>query len=254
MENKFSALAKDKYLDFLIWQNVYALTAYVILAVLFALVLQPFLSIVCRRFAIRACYWKIGSRRRRVFPYPRLFHPPPRRDTSLLPERCEVRVLVLRNSKCRPRRSKTRLLLRILHRHAPARRALRRVVAVVEGFAKRQRNRCRFRSCHRLHFWFGKTGVLSSSGNTQSADTARPNVIIIGSDSLRSDRLGCNGYHARRTDGLAAGGVSPRIDALAPYPRISPIATRPSHQLSNRAPPSWRPNTAHPRLPAHVSG
>lgn len=47
-----------------------------------------------------------------------------------------------------------------------------------------------------------------------SAD--RPmNVLIIGSDSLRGDRLGVSGYRPARTDGLAAAGVSPNIDALA---------------------------------------
>ena len=45
---------------------------------------------------------------------------------------------------------------------------------------------------------------------------AKPmNVIIIGSDSLRGDLLGCAGYKPQRSDGLASGGVSPVIDALA---------------------------------------
>lgn len=42
-----------------------------------------------------------------------------------------------------------------------------------------------------------------------------PNVIIIGSDSLRGDRLGYAGYQPMRTDGPAEGGVSPRIDEWA---------------------------------------
>jgi arylsulfatase A-like enzyme len=41
------------------------------------------------------------------------------------------------------------------------------------------------------------------------------NVIIIGSDSLRGDKLGCNGYRPDRRDGAAAAGVSPNIDAFA---------------------------------------
>jgi hypothetical protein len=41
------------------------------------------------------------------------------------------------------------------------------------------------------------------------------NVIIIGSDSLRGDRLGYAGYSPARKDGAAAGGVSPNIDAWA---------------------------------------
>lgn len=43
----------------------------------------------------------------------------------------------------------------------------------------------------------------------------RPNIIIIGSDSLRADKLGCSGYRPKRRDGAAAAGVSPRIDELA---------------------------------------
>ncbi len=41
------------------------------------------------------------------------------------------------------------------------------------------------------------------------------NVLIIGSDSLRGDRLGFTGYKPARSDGAAAAGVSPAIDALA---------------------------------------
>ncbi|MGB6222332.1 sulfatase family protein [Haloferula sp.] len=41
------------------------------------------------------------------------------------------------------------------------------------------------------------------------------NVLIIGSDSLRGDRLGFAGYTPERKDGEAAGGVSPSIDAWA---------------------------------------
>ena len=44
---------------------------------------------------------------------------------------------------------------------------------------------------------------------------SRPNILIIGSDSLRGDRLGCAGYRPQRSDGLAAAGVSPHIDELA---------------------------------------
>ncbi|MBB5352184.1 arylsulfatase A-like enzyme [Haloferula luteola] len=42
-----------------------------------------------------------------------------------------------------------------------------------------------------------------------------PNVLIIGSDSLRGDKLGFAGYRPQRSDGLAAQGVSPHIDQWA---------------------------------------
>jgi len=57
-----------------------------------------------------------------------------------------------------------------------------------------------------------------SSSSAPVANTASnkfPNIIIIGSDSLRGDRLGCAGYRPSRSDGPAASGVSPKIDALA---------------------------------------
>jgi len=41
------------------------------------------------------------------------------------------------------------------------------------------------------------------------------NVLIVGSDSLRGDRVGFSGYVPDRKDGLAADGVSPAIDAWA---------------------------------------
>ncbi len=214
MENKFSALAKDKYLDFLIWQNVYALSAYVLLALLFALVLQPFLVPLCRRFSIRAWWWKIALAVGGAF----LIH-----GYSVL-RLVETRPYFLSDAKfgywyyeilnAVPEAAKPAFFLTFftvlpllvvlyaawwhLRRLSPKGRGIA-AVSVVAIAA--------------LLVW--KTGALSPSGKQQTGDTARPNVIIIGSDSLRSDRLGCNGYQPRRTDGPAAGGVSPRIDSLA---------------------------------------
>ena len=42
-----------------------------------------------------------------------------------------------------------------------------------------------------------------------------PNIVVIGSDSLRGDKLGYMGYMPARSDGDAAGGVSPHIDQWA---------------------------------------
>ena len=60
--------------------------------------------------------------------------------------------------------------------------------------------------------------VQQTSGGTPHVNHAGkrpPNVLIIGSDSLRGDLLGCAGYRPERSDGPAAQGVSPNIDALA---------------------------------------
>lgn len=49
----------------------------------------------------------------------------------------------------------------------------------------------------------------------QAEAGSRPNILILSSDSLRGDRLGFAGYRPERSDGAAAAGVSPRIDGLA---------------------------------------
>jgi len=52
--------------------------------------------------------------------------------------------------------------------------------------------------------------------HTKIAAAGKPtNVLIIGSDSLRGDLLGCAGYTPPRSDGAAKAGVSPVIDSLA---------------------------------------
>jgi arylsulfatase A-like enzyme len=57
---------------------------------------------------------------------------------------------------------------------------------------------------------------IDNHGNTPaSPGSARPNIIVIGSDSLRGDKLGFAGHRPGRNDGPAAAGVSPTIDALA---------------------------------------
>lgn len=44
MENKFRVLAQEKYLSFLVWQNAQLLWVYGVLALVFSLVLWPFIS------------------------------------------------------------------------------------------------------------------------------------------------------------------------------------------------------------------
>jgi arylsulfatase A-like enzyme len=62
---------------------------------------------------------------------------------------------------------------------------------------------------------FGISRSLAPTTVAETKNNKPPNVIIIGSDSLRGDRLGCAGYRPQRSDGPAAAGVSPHIDALA---------------------------------------
>ena len=49
MANKFSALARDKYLGFLVWQNLQMLVAYVVLAAAAAVLIQPYAALWTRR-------------------------------------------------------------------------------------------------------------------------------------------------------------------------------------------------------------
>ncbi|MGA0846602.1 MAG: sulfatase, partial [Luteolibacter sp.] len=75
--------------------------------------------------------------------------------------------------------------------------------------------------------WIGGVAGVTSAGLIVAAapKTAEPirdstmdrplNVIVIGSDSLRGDRLGFSGYRPARQDGPAAAGVSPNLDRLA---------------------------------------
>lgn len=63
-------------------------------------------------------------------------------------------------------------------------------------------------------FFTAKHGIPAAGGE-RGGNGGPPNVIIIGSDSLRGDRLGYAGYRPERTDGPAAEGVSPNIDRWA---------------------------------------
>jgi len=214
MENKFSALAKDKYLDFLIWQNVYALAAYAILAVLFAFVLQPLLAHVCRRFSIRAWWWKIALGIGGAF----LIH------GFFVLRLVETRPYFLSDAKfgywyyeiinAVPDPAKPAFFL-LFFTVLPLLTVLYAVWWHLRRLSPKGRGIAAASVAAIVALLVWKSGLLSPSGKQPAADASRPNVIIIGSDSLRSDRLGCNGYRPRRTDGLAAGGVSPRIDALA---------------------------------------
>jgi arylsulfatase A-like enzyme len=215
MENKFSALAQDKYMGFLVWQNVQVLVAYAVLAIAFAIILQPFVSLLCRRLGIGKTLWRLLLVVAGAF----LIH------GYFVLRLVETRPYFLGDAKfgywyyevlnAVPGAAKPivfYLLFKVLpylvvviaawwHWAYLSRRGRIGVMAVLAILAG-------------VFFW--KSGFPVSAAKAAEAGKGRvPNVIIIGSDSLRGDRLGCNGYRPRRTDGLAAAGVSPRIDALA---------------------------------------
>ncbi len=214
MANKFSALAKDKYMGFLVMENLRMLIAYAILALAGALLIQPLVSLWTARSKFRSrraillrglglaalVHFFFTLRLSVTRPYflneAEFGHwyykaldliPEPLKPASLLALFTILPLAVLAFA-----------LLWQIGRHGRRGWALALgvslIAAATAGF---------------LH--------LKNRPPEQAASTngSPMNVLIIGSDSLRNDRLGCSGYRPARSDGLAAAGVSPVIDALA---------------------------------------
>lgn len=210
MDNKFSALAQDKYLGFLIRQNLLMVVAYVLLAVAAALLVQPLVSWWAGRSKHRSFFALAG----RGFAVTAVIHV----------------FFTLRLYKTRPYFIDTKefghwyykcldfipqpglfvlftvlpvvFLLGVIAWHIHARGKWGWVFAGVTALI------------------VGTSLSLQASSSpgvtSKAAEGPQPmNVIIIGSDSLRGDKLGCAGYRPARSDGAAAAGVSPHIDALA---------------------------------------
>jgi arylsulfatase A-like enzyme len=216
MENKFSALAREKYLGFLIWQNLQVLLAYAILAVLFAVALRPFVSGLCGRFPIRAAWGKVlmafaGSFAAHGFFVLRLVETRPYFLDDAKFGYWYYEILNVVPDGAKP------VVFFLLFKALP--------VGVLGYVAWWHWGNCSRKGRTAMAAAVGvlvavtvwKTGIANRAGAVSSdGNGARPpNVILIGSDSLRGDRLGYAGYRPRRTDGPAAAGVSPRIDALA---------------------------------------
>ncbi len=216
MENKFSALARDKYLDFLIWQNVQVLFAYAILAVLFAVVLRPFVSVLCGRFTLGGFWPKtilaiFGAFVVHGFFVLRLVETRPYFLDDAKFGYWYYEILNVVPDAAKP------VAFFLLFKALPI-----GVIAYVVWWHWRNLSRkCRLAMtsavCLLAAFVFWQIGMpeRSTAAGVEGKEERQPNVILIGSDSLRGDRLGYTGYRPRRTDGLAAAGVSPRIDALA---------------------------------------
>lgn len=214
MENKFSALAREKHLAFLLGENLHALLAYIILTVIGYFLVMPFwiraekkMPQRKRRSILIACglTWLIHlfcvlrlSLSRPYFlnesEYGNWYyhlcdwfpHWLSYAVFTLLPWAFVVGVIAwhLRHRKNQP----------LLHRLASV-----GIAVVALSFAI-------------LHVLPQKNATVTVA---QNHDKKPWNIMIIGSDSLRGDRLGCTGYRPQRSDGAAAAGVSPTIDALA---------------------------------------
>lgn len=216
MENKFSTLAKEKYLGFLVMQNVQMLIAYVVLALAAALILQPFVSL-----------WtglsKYRSRRSiilRALGLTALMH------GYFTLRLVETRPYFLDAAEFGHWYYQILDVIPAVIKPATLMVLFTVLPIVVLGFALVWQVRR-----HGRRGWMTAAAVFAAVTLTAgyqhfhkaaqapaSAGTGgeRPmNVIIIGSDSLRGDRLGISGYRPARADGPAAAGVSPAIDGLA---------------------------------------
>jgi arylsulfatase A-like enzyme len=211
MENKFSALARDEYRWFLIGQNLQMLLAYAILALGGAFLLQPMVA-----------WWTAHSKYRSQ---------PAVALRGLLMAAFVQGYCTLRLVDTRP----------YFLNDASFGNWYFRMLDVIPELAKP--------TTYWVLFTVLPLGVLAAAGYWQIHRRGRrgwlaagvvaagcgiimaarhhpghaaktlggkqPNILILASDSLRGDKLGCAAYQPPRTVGAAAAGVSPQIDALA---------------------------------------
>ncbi len=214
MANKFSALARDKHLGFLVLENLQMLLAYVVLALAAAFLVQPFVAL----WTASSKYQKLPAIVLRSLLL-----------TALLHGFFTLRLVVTRPYflneaefghwyfqalELIPAAVKPASLFTLFTLLPIA------VLAFVLFWQIHRRGRIAWTVAALVTCGIALTaGINALPAKPQvrtAATTGKPmNVIIIGSDSLRGDSLGCNGYHPQRTDGLARGGVSPTIDSLA---------------------------------------
>jgi arylsulfatase A-like enzyme len=212
MENQFSALAREEYMGFLVLQNLQMLIAYSIISVIAAILLQPFVSlwtsksiyqsnraVIVRSLALTALAHGYATLRlvdtRPYFLNEKEFGHWYYQLLGMIPDF-----------------AKSTSLFALF--------TLFPLAMVTYAMIWQMRSK-------RLVFFSGTLFVMAvglfkftrhSQATTDSSKTTsnQPmNVLIIGSDSLRGDLLGCAGYRPARSDGPAKGGVSPVIDALA---------------------------------------
>ncbi len=214
--NKFSALAREKYLDFLIWQNVKMLFAYAILAMLFAWVVRPFVSELCGRFGVRAGWRKVGLAALSAlavhsFFVLRLVETRPYFLDDVQFGHWYYEILNVVPGAAKP------VVFFLLFKALPLGVLVCAILWYWRRFSLKGRAVAAVVVCVTTGLFFWKAGFANrAEAAVTDRGAERPlNVILIGSDSLRGDRLGYAGYRPRQTEGLAAAGVSPRIDELA---------------------------------------
>ena len=213
MKNKFSMLARDEYLGFLVQQNLGMLAAYALLAVAATVLAYPLvtlwtrrsqcqhpLAVALRSLAVVACLHGFCTLR--------LMETRPYFLNEAEFGQWYFQALVMLPDSIKP------AALFLLFTVLPL-----AFIALSLGWHIQRLGR-------RVWLTAATLAVLITSGLGMQHWAARPvpsnvsaasppNILIIGSDSLRADHLGCAGYRPQRSDGPAAAGVSPAIDALA---------------------------------------
>lgn len=216
MKNKFSALAQHKYMDFLVMQNLYVLLGYVILAIFFTLVLWPLVDLVLIKKPLRSGWADVvaglgGSFVIHGFFTLRLVKTRPYflddatfghwyfEILNIVPESAKPAIFFVIFTVL-----PWVILVYVASWYYRYLGKKGRITAGMVGLCLGV-----------LPLWKGVMKPESLEAGHEAKDTKRLNVIIIGSDSLRGDRLGYTGYRPRRNDGAAAAGVSPNIDGLS---------------------------------------
>jgi arylsulfatase A-like enzyme len=212
MANKFSALARDQYMSFLVGQNLLMLVAYAVLALAAAVVIQPFANfwtarsrhqssraVMARGLALTALLHGYFTLRlvetRPYFLNEAAFGHWYFKMLDFLPDAVRPTAMLLLF---------TLLPLAVLG------------VTLIWHFRHRPRGRWWIATAAVAMLAIPVFSLLKSRPQQHASASGKPmNVLIIASDSLRADALGSYGYRPRRSDGLAATGTSPVIDELA---------------------------------------
>ncbi len=214
MDNKFSKLAREDYLSFLIGQNLLVLVAYVFLWAGAMLLVVPALSVLLRRIPWRGR----GSVMIPAFVLTlllhgyfmlRLIHSRPYFLTDAEFGKWYYGILKAPPESWRP--AFNTALFSILPWVA--------IAAAGAWWLMRFKTRGRIVLASLAILATGAAALATAPRKAEiqagKGGDRPPNIIIIGSDSLRGDRLGYTGYRPARNDGAAAEGVSPNIDAWA---------------------------------------
>jgi arylsulfatase A-like enzyme len=214
MDSEFSKVARSEHLSYLISQNLLVLIGYVLLWLAAIFLILPAVATLRKRFP---------SKRRGAAALPalllalwihsyfvvRLVHTRPYFVNEAEFGHWYHRILQLPPESWRPWVNGA--LFTVLPWLALA--------AVVIWWLRRFGPRARWAAAAVLVAVVATTALGSrnghAAGKVQAQGKQPPNVIIIGSDSLRGDRVGYSGYRPASADGPSADGVSPQIDAWA---------------------------------------